>query len=230
MDPGEILSTYGLAAVFLVLLVKEAGLPVPIPGDLIMLLAGIRAAQGQLVLWQVLLVLLIANLIGASLQFLLVRGPGRGAVYRVGRYVGLPPARLDRAAGGLQSRGARAVTVARITPGVRAAAAIAAGLAGLSYGTFLTGLTIGSLLWILFHTLLGFFAGPWVLAALQSVHLPLIPLVAGLLLLGIVVWLTLGFARSRSRRSAGVEERLRAWTEAGCPVCLAIGALTGDEV
>ncbi len=231
-NPGELLTLYGLAAVFAVILLKEAGLPLPVPGDLLMLLAGIRAAQGEVALWQVLLVLLAASLIGASAQFHLVRGPGRGLIYRYGRYVGLPPARLDRAAALLQARGARAVALLRITPGLRAAAALAAGLAGLSYRTFLLGMTAGSLIWILFHTLLGFVVGPVVLATLQEIQLPVLPLVVGVFLVGLVVWL----GRRRARPGApadpagpagrnGTVERLRAWTEAGCPACVLIGAL-----
>jgi membrane protein DedA with SNARE-associated domain len=140
-----------------------------------------------------------------------------------GRYVGLPPARLDRAAAALQARGARAVALLRITPGLRAAAALAAGLASLSFRTFLLGMTAGSLIWILFHTLLGFLVGPLVLTALQEIQVPLLPVVAGLLLMGLVVWLARRRARSGGRD--GTVEQLRAWTEAGCPACVLIGAL-----
>jgi membrane-associated protein len=223
-NPGELLTIYGIVAVFAVILLKEAGLPLPVPGDLIMLLAGIHAAQGEMALWQVLLALLAASLIGASVQFHLVRGPGRGLIYRYGRYVGLPATRLDRAAASLHARGARAVALLRITPGIRAVAAIAAGLAGLSYRTFMLGVTAGSLIWILFHTLLGFFAGPVVLTTLQSAHLPVLPVVAGLLILGLLIWLVRR-RRSQAGTPEGMAERLRAWTEAGCPACVLIGAL-----
>jgi membrane-associated protein len=227
MDPGDILATSGLLAVFVILLLKETGVPIPVPGDLIMLLAGIRAAEGRLDLWQVLLAILAAGLIGASIQFGLVRGPGRSFVYRFGRYAGLPPQRLDRAAGTLQARGARSVAVARITPGFRAAVPIAAGLAGLPYRTFIAGLIGGSLIWVLFHTLLGFFAGPIVLTMLQNVRLPILPLIAGLLLIGLAVWLFFGYRRSRGATTA--VERVRAWTEAGCPACVLIGAIVPEE-
>src|SRR5437762_11563900 len=43
---------YGLATVFLVLLIKTIGVPLPIPGDLIILAAAVRVAQGKLVGWQ----------------------------------------------------------------------------------------------------------------------------------------------------------------------------------
>lgn len=230
MDPGDILATSSLLAVFVILLLKETGVPIPVPGDLIMLLAGIRAAEGRLDLWQVLLAILAAGLIGASIQFAVVRGPGRSFVYRFGRYAGLPPKRLDRAAGTLQARGARSVAIARITPGLRAAVPIAAGLAGLPYRTFLVGMIGGSLIWVLFHTLLGFFAGPVVLTTLQNVRLPILPLVAGLLLVGLVVWLFFGYRRSRRATPATAIERVRAWTEAGCPACVLIGAIVPEDV
>lgn len=229
MDPGEILATSGLLAVFVILLLKETGVPIPVPGDLVMLLAGIRAAEGRLDLWQVLLAVLAAGLIGASIQFVLVRGPGRSFIYRFGKYAGLPPKRLDRAAGTLHARGARSVAIARVTPGLRAAVPIAAGLAGLPYRTFLVGMIGGSLIWVLFHTLLGFFAGPIVLTTIQNVRLPVLPIVAGLLLVGLAVWLFFGYRRSRRAAAASAIERVRAWTEAGCPACVLIGAIVPED-
>ena len=38
------LATYGLLAIFVVMLLKETGIPVPIPSDLIMITAGIQVA------------------------------------------------------------------------------------------------------------------------------------------------------------------------------------------
>ena len=43
-----LLDEHGQLAAFLFLLVEEAGTPVPIPGDFIMVLVGARAAQGRL--------------------------------------------------------------------------------------------------------------------------------------------------------------------------------------
>ena len=89
---------YGLAAVFIVLLVKSIGLPIPIPADVIILATAVRAAQGKLILWQAFLAILVALVLGGIIQFVLVRGPGRSLLYRFGRYIGLTSARLDAAA------------------------------------------------------------------------------------------------------------------------------------
>src|SRR3954469_22534319 len=115
----RLLDAHGQLAAFVFLLIEEAGTPVPIPGDFIMILAGVRAAQGQLQLVEVLLVMELATILGASVLYALSARAGRVVVYRLGRYVGLTPARLDRAAAELHRRGAVAVFLGRLTPGLR---------------------------------------------------------------------------------------------------------------
>ncbi len=96
---------YGLAAVFIVLLAKSIGLPIPIPADVIILATAIRAAEGKLILWQAFLAILVALVLGGIIQFVLVRGPGRSLLYRFGRYIGLTSARLDAAAAKIKKGG-----------------------------------------------------------------------------------------------------------------------------
>lgn len=79
------LDAFGLVAVCVLMLVKAAGIPVPIPGDLIVLATAARAAEGKLVLWQAFTALLLAVVLGGTAQFVMARGPGRGLVYRRGR-------------------------------------------------------------------------------------------------------------------------------------------------
>src|SRR3954447_26864264 len=100
-----LLDTYGVGLLFVVILLKEIGVPVPVPGDLLMVVAGARAATGKLPLWGVLLAAVVAGFIGAYIQYALAKGPGRGFIYRFGRYVGLTPSRLDKATEAIRGRG-----------------------------------------------------------------------------------------------------------------------------
>src|SRR4051794_10700367 len=93
-----LLDEHGQLAAFLFLLIEEAGTPVPIPGDFIILLAGMRAARGQLDLVEILLVMELATVGGASILYWASARVGRRVVYRLSRHMGLSPARLDRAA------------------------------------------------------------------------------------------------------------------------------------
>jgi membrane protein DedA with SNARE-associated domain len=46
----KFLVQYGLAAIFVIMLTKSAGVPIPIPGDVIILAAAARAAAGHCIL------------------------------------------------------------------------------------------------------------------------------------------------------------------------------------
>src|SRR4051812_19326058 len=167
-----LLDTYGIGLLFLVILLKEIGVPVPVPGDLLMVVAGARAATGQLPLWGVLVAAVVAGFIGAYIQYALAKGPGRGFIYKFGRYVGLTPARLDKAVAAIKGRGWVAIALGRALPGLRIGAVAACGLAAVPARTFALGLFAGTLLFVGFHTLLGFIAGPGVGAVLSNLNIP----------------------------------------------------------
>ena len=103
------LNAYGLPAIAAVLLIKSAGVPIPIPADVLMFLAAARVTRGTDGLGQTFALLLIAISMGDFIQFWLARGPGRAAVYRLGRYLGLTPARLDAASTLVRKSGAHYV-------------------------------------------------------------------------------------------------------------------------
>src|SRR4051794_9182583 len=218
------LDTYGIALLFVVILLKEIGLPIPIPGDLLMVVAGARAAAGALPLWGVLLAAFVAGVLGAYVQYALARGPGRGFIYRFGKYVGLTPARLDKASSAIKGRGWLAIALGRALPGLRIGAVAACGLAAVPVVTFIEGLLAGTLLFVGFHTLLGFLAGPGVGAALNSRDIPVAPVLIVLAVGGLVGWFIMK-ARKSAGRAEGNVEALVDWTDACCPVCLAAARL-----
>ena len=223
------LTHYGLVAVFSLMLLKTIGVPVPIPGDLIILTAAVRVAQGKLVGWQVFFAILVALLLGGLIQFVLARGPGRGLLSRFGRYVGLTKPRIDAAAEKIRKGGVPGLTVAILVPGVRGAAIVAAGLADLALRRFLVGLALGSLLFLSLHFFLGYLGGS-ALFVLGRV-LPLstsIPLVIVLLVVVYVLWV-IAVRRQKTARAElealQTEQNnaaaLEVWHEGICPVCLA---------
>ena len=74
----------GAVAGLAVLLPMEAGVPVPLPADLVMLTVGPRVGAGDIPLWVAVLAFEAIAAIGTAALFLLVRGPGHGLVVRVG--------------------------------------------------------------------------------------------------------------------------------------------------
>ena len=227
------LAEHGLLAVFALLGVKAAGVPIPVPADAIMLGAAAWAASGRVALVPAFAAVLLALLSGGLVQFWLARGPGRGLLYRFGRYVGVTPRRLELVAASARRRGLLGITGAMLLPGVRAVTVAACGVGGVPLARFLPALVLGSSVDAALHFVLGYLggtalaalwpdarsgvSGSWIAAAL-----------ALLLALGLGVWLVL---RRRQRPAAPAEqvvaEAVGAWCQATCPVCLALGAVAG---
>ena len=208
---------YGLLAVFLVMLLKECGVPIPIPADLIMLGVALRSASGEMSVAGGIAALLIPMLLGGMLQYSIARGPGRRVVQRLAAIVGLSAQRLDTVMRRMSAGGSAAVAVGLTTPGVRIATNPASGLANLTPRRYLPGLALGSVFFLGWHYALGF-AGGAALAALRPSTPVLIAIVAAFVLPGLV------FALIKHRRKAreGGVAALASWAESGCPVCGAL--------
>jgi membrane protein DedA with SNARE-associated domain len=229
MDLGPLL---GLVAL---LFVKEAGLPIPIPGDLLVLGAGVAAAANGATAPAVLGAILVAGYLGGSLQFALVRGALRQPLLALAARVGVSRERLDRLAEWLRRRGSRGVAVARATPGLRIGAISASGLAALPFPVFLGGLVAGNTVFVGGHFLLGFLIGAPALALVASAGGLALGVVGLIVLsaLGAAGWAWLKRRRStRGPRAGGVSiaglPSTGTWTEAACPACLAISLVGGD--
>jgi membrane protein DedA with SNARE-associated domain len=214
------LETYGLAAASLVMLIKAIGVPLPVPGDVILLATAARAAQGKVVLWLAFAALLVALTLGGTVQFLLARGPARRVVLTLGKRLGLSEARLQQVATKLERAGLVGIGLAVLTPGVRTAAVPACGLAGVPLRVFLPGLALGSAIDLGLHFAIGY-AGAGVLAALVAPS-PLLVIVA-LMALGAAAWVVIA-----RRRRANAAYAVDAWVQATCPACLIVGSLSPE--
>jgi membrane protein DedA with SNARE-associated domain len=209
--------SYGVAAACAIMLIKAAGVPLPIPGDVILLATAARAAEGKVVLWFAFVILLLALILGGAFQFYLARGPARRLVVKYGKGLGLTEQRLDRVAASVRRGGLLGVGLAVLTPGVRSAVVPACGLSGIAWRLFLPGLALGSALDLGLHFAIGF-AGSSVLATIAQPSPLLVVVVLGLL--GLAAWLLIA-----RRRHATTTVAVNAWAQATCPVCLILGSV-----
>jgi membrane protein DedA with SNARE-associated domain len=214
------------------LLVKEAGLPIPVPGDLLVIGAGVAAAGSGASGLLLLAGILIAGFVGGTVQFLLVRGALRGPLIGILRRAGVSEARLESLADWLRRRGARGVATARATPGVRVGAIAASGLAALPLPSFLVGLAVGNGLFVSAHFALGFVIGPPAIAAVTASSGPVLGIVALLLLsvAGAVGWRWIRARRGAAGEAAALPSLgAGAWVDAACPACLAVSLVGGSR-
>lgn len=211
----DLLAGFGILALFVVFLAKESGFPVPIPSDLLMIAAGVQAGTGAIGLGELTLAILVAVVVGQSLQFLVVRAAGRRIIERVGPRVGLDLARLEAIAEKLRAGGPASIFVGLNLPGARAGVIPAAGLAGFSYASFAPAAIAGTGTFHAWHVALGYLVGPAAADMLKAIGLQLVIAVGALALLGAIGWFLV------HRRAGHDASGKRQWTEAACPACLA---------
>jgi membrane protein DedA with SNARE-associated domain len=204
------LDSYGLAAACGLMLVKAIGVPIPIPGDVILLGVAARAAEGKLLLWVAFVGLLVAVSLGGWLQFFLARGPARAMVMRYGARLGLTPERLDAVAKRVRQGGPLAIGLGVLTPGLRTAVIPACGLTDVPLATFLPGLLVGSAIDLAIHFTIGYVGSS--LFTVSPVAVLAVVAIAGLAV-------ALYIAR---RRQSNPASAVTAWTQATCPLCLAL--------
>ncbi len=223
-----LLNRYDDVAVFVLVLIEEAGVPLPLPGDLVMVVAGFRVARGEMNLILTLFLLEFATLIGSSFLYWLAARGGRPLLYRYGRFIHLERDKLDKAEGWVKRHGALAIVLGRIVPGLRIPTAIAAGVFGIRYAVFLPAVAAGSTLYILFFVLLGYFAGPQALGVLHDARLSMRAALSIVLFLALGIFLIVMYRRSARVRHirripASNARRLETATMAGFLATLQMG-------
>jgi membrane protein DedA with SNARE-associated domain len=87
----------GVPAIVGVLLVADAGVPIPFPTDLLLIVLGERAASGAIPVWLAVLAVELIAVVSTLVLFHLCRGPGYRLVARFGRFIGLTAERMARA-------------------------------------------------------------------------------------------------------------------------------------
>lgn len=94
---GAALGGFGLPAAVGLLIPMEAGVPIPVPDDLVMLVIGERVGAGRFSLWAAIVGLEVVAIMGTAALFFACRGPGYAVVRRLGPRIGLTTELLDRA-------------------------------------------------------------------------------------------------------------------------------------
>lgn len=169
-------------------LVGVEGFGVPAPGETVLVAASIYAGAGHLDLAAIVTIAVAAAITGDNIGFAIGHFGGRPLALRLGRYVGLTPARLDRAESFFARHGGKVVVIARFIEGLRQANGIIAGTSGMGWWRFLAFNALGAGLWVGAWVSFGYLAGDHVVALYDQLHrYSLYFVVAAVLLVGAVV-------------------------------------------
>jgi membrane-associated protein len=158
---SEVISEYGVWTHLILFLIVfcETGLVITpfLPGDSLLFAAGTFAALGALDVNLIVVLLIIAAIIGDTVN------------YWVGAYIGprafrgnvrfLRKEYLERTHAFYEKHGGKTIILARFIPIIRTFAPFVAGVGAMSYPKFLTYNVVGAVLWVGLFVLGGYFFG-----------------------------------------------------------------------
>jgi membrane protein DedA with SNARE-associated domain len=135
----------------------------PIPSELIMPLAGFTVSKGELSFQYAVLAGVVGTVIGALPWYyagkILGEARIRSFADRYGKWLTISGKDIDQANRWFTQRGAIAVLLCRLVPGVRTLISLPAGINAMPIGSFLVYSTIGTALWCTLLTYAGFALG-----------------------------------------------------------------------
>lgn len=151
--------TWTYLILFMIIFCETGVVVLPfLPGDSLLFAIGAFAARGSFDFWTISLTLLVAAIIGDSLN------------YTIGKYVGpkvfhkadsklFNKSHLLKAQAFYEKYGAKTIIIARFIPIVRTFAPFVAGIGEMTYKKFMTYNVVGAIAWIFIFIPLGYFFG-----------------------------------------------------------------------
>jgi len=152
----EVIGSHGVWAVFILMVLESACIPVP--SEAIMLFGGFLAGQGQTTLFAVIVAGVAGNLVGSWIAYWVGLKKGRDWALQW-RWLHITPERLDSADRWFDRYGAWAVLIGRMLPIIRTFISFPAGVARMPFWRFTIFTVIGCIPWVTLLAWLGLLLG-----------------------------------------------------------------------
>ncbi len=157
----ELVQSYGTwvyGILFMIVFIETGLVVMPLlPGDSMLFVAGALAAQGALEAHVLALSLIVAAVLGDSLNYAIGKRFGHLIAGPDSRWV--KPEHMARTHAFFEKHGGKTIIVARFVPIVRTFAPFVAGIGEMSYRKFLSFNVIGAVAWVMLFVYAGYFFG-----------------------------------------------------------------------
>ena len=156
----ETLVLFGGLSAITAIVFAETGLMVGffLPGDSLLVTAGVFAASGHLNIWTLNVLAIAAAILGDTVGYWIGRQAGP-ALFDRPRSRFFNPKHLKRAHDFYEKHGGKTIILARFMPIVRTFAPVVAGMGQMNYRRFVSFNVFGGLLWVISMTFIGYYLG-----------------------------------------------------------------------
>jgi membrane-associated protein len=185
----ELIRLGGLFGLILIVF-AETGLMIGffLPGDSLLITAGLFAARGDLDIWSLNFALCLAAIIGDATGYWIGYRTGK-ALYSRPNSLLFRREHLIKTHEFYEKHGGKTIIIARFMPIFRTFAPVVAGAAEMTYKRFAAFNVIGGILWVVSMTLTGFFLGRAVPDIDKHIHIVVAVVIFLSLLPALIAWL-----------------------------------------
>jgi len=189
---------WGGYLILVAIVFTETGLLVGffLPGDSLLITAGLVAASGGLNIWWLNVLLCAAAIVGDSVGYAIGARIGPRLFTRE-RSLLFNPRHVERTRRFYARHGAKTIVIARFVPIIRTFAPVVAGVAEMPYRRFLLYNIVGGVGWVVSMTWAGYLLGQAIPDVDRHIHL----IVAVVVVLSVIP-IVIEIARERRKRSA----------------------------
>ena len=176
---------FGLAAIVF----SETGLLIGVflPGDSLLVTAGLLAARGYLNVYALAPVLTVAAICGNSVGYFIGRATGP-RIFNRENSLFFNKKHALRAHEFYEKYGRKTIVLAQFMPIIRTFAPVVAGVGGMKFRTFITFNIMGAVLWIWSMVAIGYFLGSYIPGIDQHIEIVVAIVVFISLLPGLISW------------------------------------------
>ncbi|HCU12060.1 MAG TPA: hypothetical protein DGB72_08040 [Gemmatimonadetes bacterium] len=176
---------FGLAAIIF----SETGLLIGVflPGDSLLVTAGLLAARGYLNVYALAPVLTVAAICGNSVGYFIGRATGP-RIFNRENSLFFNKKHAIRAHEFYEKHGRKTIVLAQFMPIIRTFGPVVAGVGGMEFRTFITFNIMGAVLWIWSMVAIGYFLGSYIPGIDQHIEIVVAIVVFISLLPGLISW------------------------------------------
>jgi len=188
-----------------VIIFSETGLLIGVflPGDSLLVTAGLLAASGYLNVYRLAPVLTLAAILGNSLGYFIGRATGP-RIFNRDNSLFFNKRHAIRAHQFYEKYGRMTIVIAQFMPIIRTFSPVIAGVAGMRFRDFITYNVVGAVVWVWSMLGIGYFLGSYIPRIDQHIEIVVVIVVFISLLPGLIGGLK---ARRKRRFTAAVAER-----------------------
>jgi len=198
----SLIAGHQFVALFGLVALEEAGIPLPAPSDIVIMIYGSNRRESLVGLASVVLICAAASTVGTLIPYAITRKWGQTAAHRVARWIDVEQEQVDKWTTRISERGFSAILIGRLIPGLRVAMSIVGGTARVPVHEFSAAVFLAGVIYWSFWTGIGAIFGPTVRRLIPERYIQFVVIGIPVLFISYLIFRYVRGRRKHARRRA----------------------------